>query len=84
MSKLTIVAIELKNLRKFDDVPNNWTLSLTRQYGVVEMKASVWMDNGYGGREVTLVSQGTSILEVMRCMLDKIRQHTEEFGHRYH
>lgn len=71
-------------IQKLDDLPNNWTLSLTRQYGVVEMKASVWMDNGFGGREVTLESQGTSIVEVINVLLGKIKQHEKEFGHRYH
>lgn len=48
-----------------------------------ELKAFVWMDNGYGGGLSTVKVESESLTDGMQQILNKIDEHTKMFGHRF-
>lgn len=71
--------------RRFESIPSYWEISSRREVsGEWTISASVWMDNGYGGKKVNLEVKNKSLLKAMKEVLDKIAEHDKMFGSRYH
>ncbi len=71
--------------RRFESIPSFWEISSRRETsGEWVISASIWMDNGYGGKKSNLEVKNKSLLKAMKEVLDKIDEHDKMFGHRYH
>ena len=71
--------------RRFESIPSSWEVSSRRETsGEWVISASIWMDNGYGGKKSNLEVKNKSLLKAMKEILDKIDEHDKMFGHRYH
>jgi hypothetical protein len=71
--------------RRFESIPSSWEIFSKREVsGEWVISASIWMDNGYGGKKSSLEVKNKSLLKAMKEVLDKIDEHTKLFGNRYH
>lgn len=67
------------------DLPSNWEVSISRDtLGNWKAKASVWIDNGYGGRKQDHEVSSDSLLCAIKDLLKETKEITKVCGHRFH
>lgn len=72
-------------MKTLDDLPAYWAIFITRpRYAGWSIEARVWIDNGQGGRQLSLTSTSLTLANATRRILDKIAEHEKMFGERYH
>lgn len=69
-----------------DEIPLQWSVTIVRSrtFGLYTVFAKAWIDNGYGGSELSLSHSSGNLNIAIQEVVREVKEYEKEYGSRLH